>query len=421
MKQEAMLFATAIGLQKPWYISKVDFDAEKRRLDIYVDFEKGSKFEYEGKDTEGNPVKGRFGVHDTRKKTWRHLNFFEHECYLHCRVPRVKLDNGKVKTCNPPFSGLNNGFTQLFEALLLQLCKSMPIAQVSNLTNESEHKLWEMLDRYIIAGRKVEVFADIKSVGVDETAKAKGHNYITIFADLKKKRVIYVTEGKDNTTVKRFVKDLEEHGGIASQIKEVSCDLSRAFIKGVGENLPEAEITFDKFHVVKILNTAVDKVRRQEIKTQTILKNARYVVLKNPENLTKKQKKKLEELQLSKLNLKTMRAMHIRENFQEIYGSRSKEEFEDLLKKWYFWATHSRIPQMIKVAKTIKTHWAGIVSWYESRINNGILEGINSIVQAVKARARGYRTMQNFSNIIYLLKGDLNFSIANPSYPLNFT
>ncbi|MBT6341632.1 MAG: ISL3 family transposase, partial [Desulfobacula sp.] len=141
----------------------------------------------------------------------------------------------------------------------------------------------------------------------------------------------------------------------------------------------------------------------------------RYVLLKNHNNLTKNQKDKLEELKLSKLNLKSIRALHIRENFQEIYKASSEEEFETLLKKWYFWATHSRLGPIIKAAKTIKNHWDGVLEWKKSQINNGILEGLNSIVQAAKAKARGFRTFRNFRIVVFLLTGDLNFKALNPN------
>jgi transposase len=415
MFQSDELFTAAIGLQEPWYVKSLEFKVDEKRLDIQVDFRKGSKFEYE---TENG--KEKYPVHDTRKKTWRHLNFFEHECYLHCRVPRVKLDNGKVKTCDPPFAGKSNGFTLLFEALLLQLVKSMSVAETSRLVGVNENKIWQMIGRYVEMGRYLEVYDEVKSIGVDETSKAKRHDYISIFLDMKKRKVIYVTEGRGSSTVERFVSDFENHGGSSKNISEICCDLSPAFIKGITENLPNAEITFDKFHVVKIINTAVDEIRREEKKSQTILKNARYVVLKNKDNLTVKQKRHLEELKLSKKNLKTLRAMHIRESFQNIYEAETQEEFEKMLKEWYFWATHSRMPKMIKVAKTIKKHWEGILRWYESKINNGIMEGLNSIFQMMKSRARGYRTIKNFVNMIYLTKGDLNFSLVNSSYPLYF-
>jgi transposase len=191
--------------------------------------------------------------------------------------------------------------------------------------------------------------------------------------------------------------------------------MSPAFIKGVEENLPDAQITFDKFHVLKIINEAVDKVRKEESKHLGILKNTKYIFLKNNRTLTKKQSAKLAELSISKLNLKSIRALHIRENFQEIYYAQSKEDFEKLLKKWYFWATHSKLEAIKEAAYTIKRHWDGVLAWFESRINNGILEGLNSIIQSCKNKARGYKTTRNFKIIAYLVTGDLNFKVINPN------
>lgn len=417
MLQTTELFQKAIGLTSPWYISKVEFNTQAKKLDIYVDFIRGAKFGYTEIVESGAKIAGEFPAYDTSQKTWRHLNFFEHECYLHCRVPRIKLINGKTRIITPPFAGLSKGFTLLFEALLMQLCKGMTIAEVSKLTKESSHKIWEMLDRYIQSGRDLSDYTAVRKIGTDETAIAKGHNYITLFVDLVERNVLYFTAGKDNSTIKRFVEDLQKHKGNAQNITHVSQDLSPAFIKGVKDNLPNAKITFDKFHLLKLINKAVDQTRRDEAINQPILKNARFAILKNEQNLTAKQKEKLGEIQLSKLNLKTIRAMHLRENFQTIYTADSRELFEQLLKKWYFWATHSQLPALIHVAKTIKDHWEGVMNWYDSRINNGILEGINSLVQAAKAKARGYRTFKNFANIIYLLKGDINFSAVNEYLP----
>ena len=188
--------------------------------------------------------------------------------------------------------------------------------------------------------------------------------------------------------------------------------MSPAFIKGVMENLPKSQITFDKFHIVKKINEAVDEVRKQEAAGNPMLKNSRYALLKNENNLTKNQREKLQELKMSKLNFKAIRAMHIRENFQEIYKSDNLEEFTINLKKWYFWATHSRLKPIIKVAKTIKSHWDGVIRWKISQINNGVLEGLNSVLQAAKRKARGYK-YEHFKTMAYLLTGKLDFGRIN--------
>ena len=188
--------------------------------------------------------------------------------------------------------------------------------------------------------------------------------------------------------------------------------MSPAFIKGVEENLINAAITFDKFHVLKGLNEAVDEVRRQEQKDHPELKNSRYIFLKNPENLTDKQANRLEDIKLKNLNLKTIRAYQIRLNFQELW-LQPPDKAEAFLKKWYFWATHSRLEPVKEAAYTIKRHWDGVLNWFKSRINNGILEGFNSLVQAAKARARGYRTTEYLITMIYLITGKLRFNLPS--------
>ncbi|MGB7295085.1 MAG: transposase, partial [Candidatus Aminicenantales bacterium] len=191
---------------------------------------------------------------------------------------------------------------------------------------------------------------------------------------------------------------------------QICCDMAPGFIAGVEKDFPNARITFDKFHVLKVLNEAVDEVRREEQDLRPELKKTRYIWLKNPENLKQREAAVLEELQIKKLNLKTMKAYHIRLNFQELWNQ-TAQEAERFLKKWYFWATHSRLEPIKEAAYTIKRHWTGILRWFRSRINNGILEAINSLVQAAKARARGYRTTKNLITMIYLIAGKLKFNL----------
>ena len=184
------------------------------------------------------------------------------------------------------------------------------------------------------------------------------------------------------------------------------CDMSLAFIKGVREYFPETKLTFDKFHIVKVIKDALAQVRCEERKNDPELSQTRYIWLKNPENLTIKQRERLKELKISRSNLKTVRAWHIKLNFQDIFNRfRPAEEGESLLKKWYFWATHSRLTPMKEAACTIKRHWDGVVQLFRSHINNGILEGTNSLIQAAKARVRGYRTKKNLIAMIYLIAG----------------
>lgn len=188
--------------------------------------------------------------------------------------------------------------------------------------------------------------------------------------------------------------------------------MSPSFISGVERNFPHAHLTFDKFHIMKIINEAVDEVRRQEQKQRPELKRTRYIWLKNPENLKPCQRKELNDLKLPKLNLKTSRAYHIRLNFQQLF-EQPPDRAEAFLKKWYFWATHSRLEPIKQAAYTIKRHWNGVPRWFETRISNGLLEGLNSLIQAAKARARGYRTIRNLCTMIYLIAGKLDFDFPS--------
>ncbi len=168
------LFLQALGIESPWYIKEIEFQASSNRLDVYIDFTKGSKFMDE---RSGTVCK----VHDTQQKNWRHLNFFQYNCYLHARVPRIICPDGRVRLISPPWSGVVAGFTLLFEAHLIQLCQATPVHNVSKLTGVSDYLLWRVLDVYVNAARFYEDFSEIRTIGLDETSVAKGHEYITLF------------------------------------------------------------------------------------------------------------------------------------------------------------------------------------------------------------------------------------------------
>jgi len=407
------LFAKALLIEKPWFVEEVKFDLAAGKLEIWIDFERGSTFYFEDEEL---GIKGQFKAYDTTCKTWRHLNFFQYQCLLHAWVPRVDLGNGKFRQVQTPWEGHAIGFTLLFEALILELVKLMPVHNVCELFGINDNKVWTMIKAYTTKARAEEDYSGVEVVGFDETSVRKNHDYVSLGVDLVEKKTIFVTEGKDSKVIADFVQDLIAHGGLPENIKQVSCDMSPAFIKGVEENLPKADIVFDRFHVTKVINEAVDKVRRSEVANNPILRSTRYIFLKNRENLTGYQQRQLEGIRLSGLNLKTMKALNIREAFQQIYQAFTPEMFVKLLRKWYFWATHSRIEPIKEAAYTIARHWKGIVSWINYKISNGILEGFNSIFQAAKAKARGYQRFDSIKAIIYLLTGKLDFSKINPYY-----
>lgn len=399
------LFQLALGLEDPWFVSSSTFDVDKKRLDIRIDFKPGSVFRCPHCDQEG--VK----AYDTTEMTWRHLNFFQHEAYLTARVPRISCsDCGILKLQSFPWSRRESGFTLLFEAMIMAMAKSMPVKSIAAIIGEHDTRIWRIINHYVEEAREREDHSAVTMVGVDETSSKRGHNYVTLFVDLAVPKVLFATEGKDASTVKRFSDDLVAHKGKPESIKEICSDMSPAFIKGVNDNFADAQLTFDKFHIMQVITNAVDEVRRQEQKDRPELQRSRYLWLKNQNNLKAAQRDRLVELSLPKMNLKTARAYRMRLTFQEFF-EQPPALAEAFLKKWYFWATHSRLQPMKEAAYTIKRHLPGILRWFTSRINNGVLEGINSLIQATKARARGYRSNRYLINMIYLINGKLNFGL----------
>ncbi len=402
--KDTELLQLALGLAPPWTVVSCHFDAEQRRLDIGLGFPRGSRFPCP------SCGQGNCPVHDTEQKSWRHLNFFQHEAHLVARVPRIRCGRCGVLQVALPWARPGSGFTLLFEAFIMILAQAMPVKRIAELIGEHDTRLWRVLEHYVERAREQADYSALRHLGVDETASKRGHNYVSLFVDLEQARTVFVTEGKDASTIERFQADLLDHGGSPEAVEEVCCDMSPAFILGVESHLPEARLTFDKFHVLKLLNAAVDEVRRREQRERPELKRTRYLWLKNPERLTAQQRTILETLHPKSLNLKTVRAYRIRLAFQALW-KQPPELAEAFLKKWYFWATHSRLKPIQQCAKTFKKHWQGILNWFQSLVNNGILEGINSLIQAAKARARGYRTVKNFITMIYLISGKLDFRL----------
>jgi transposase len=402
--RDTSLLQLALGIVPPWAVTDSDFDAEARRLDIHIDFAAGSRFACPSCSAANCPP------HDTEQMSWRHLNFFQHQAYLHARVPRVRCARCGVKTVSVPWARAGGGFTLLFEALIMTLVSAMPVNAVARLVGEHDTRLWRIIHHYVERARASSDLSAVTRVAIDETAARRGHHYITLFVDIDQARVVFATEGKDAATVAAFADDLTAHRGDPDAIAEVCIDMSPAFIRGVADSLPNAAVTFDKFHAVKIINDAVDRVRRAERKVHALLAGTRYLWLRNPDNLSQRQRAIFDDLPVR--HLKTARAWRIRLAFQELYQQPSTGMAVAYLKRWYCWATHSRLPPIIDAAHTIKRHWDGILRWFHSKIANGLIEGINSLVQAAKAKARGYRSMRNLTAIVYLLAGKLDINPA---------
>jgi transposase len=402
---ERELFSAALGIEGPVYINEITFDEIASELHIHMDFRRGGRFTCSECGEKDLPV------YDTVEKTWRHLNFFQYKCYIHMRTPRTQCTKCGKRLWAPSWGRKQSGFTALFEAFVMALAREMPIAKkIAELVGEQDTRIWRIVHKHVESAYAKKTFSSVEKIGCDETSSRKGHNYVTVFADMDSGEVLFATPGKDSGTVKAFAGELSQHDARAEQIKEVTMDMSPAFIAGVGEHLPEAEVTFDKFHVMQSLNKAQDEVRRMEQKENPLLKRTRYIWLKNPENLTAEQKKQMETLRFK--NLKTAKVYQMKLTFQDIYRNmREPKAAEESIKKWLSWAVRSRLEAIKKFAQLVKGHFAGIMRYFSSRLTSGAMEGINSRIQEIKRRARGFRNIKNFISMIYLEAAGLDLAL----------
>jgi transposase len=407
MAMSNQLFEAALGIKSPWFVRAVDFDAAQRQLTISIDFAPGSRFAHA-------KAPGEHPVHDTQIKRLLHLNFFQHECHLHVRVPRVRLPDGKVALVQPDWVGKLAGFTLLFEALVLMLAQQMPFAAVARLVGECWHRVHAICARYVELALAQTDLSEIEAAAIDETSYRRGHNYLTLAADADARKVVFVTEGRDAGTIVDFAEHLRAHNADPENITSVSIDMSPAFIKGVTDHLPNARITFDKFHVIAHASQAVDQMRRLEQKTDPALKGLRWTLLKDKSKLSRDQANDLDTLIAHFTTKRTARAWLYREQLRDILDRKQINVVSTMLAQWCSNVMRSKVEPMKEVAAMIRKHFAGIVAWAQTQRSNGFLEAINGLFQAAKRKARGYTRFQTMRTVLFLIAGKLNFSAINP-------
>jgi transposase len=405
------IFAAALNISDPWYIAGLRFDEKPKekpgKLHVRIDFHQGARFAIPG-------VPGEHPVHDTVSKTYRHLNFFQHDCYFDVRVPRVKLPDGSVRQVTPPWAGKLSGLTQLFEALVLVMGREMTFSGVARRTGLSLHRVMEVCHRYFDDAVSRRDDNEVRNVAVDETSRARGHSYVTLFADAETRRVLFVADGREADTVEAFVRNLKIHHGQPSLIENISIDMSGAYISGVKQHLPNAEVTFDKFHVIAHASEAVDETRRQEQKLDPGLKGLRWVLLKDRKKLTIAQRAELDSLVRRMTSSRTARAWTYREQLREILTRNQPNVVRALLHRWCRNVLSSKVEPMKAVARMIREHFEGVIAWVDSRQTNGFLEAINGLFQAAKRKARGYASYRTIRTVIFLIAGKLDFAEINP-------
>jgi transposase len=398
------LFGMALGLHTPWQVDGIEFKpgaAGGEELHLTLGFARGSRFA----DAKGQACP----VHDTVSRTWQHLNFFEHACYLHCQVPRIKTSEGKVETVPVPWARPGSGFTLLFEALAMALIeREMPVKRVAEMLRVNPQRVWTVFNHWVCEARKRDDPSAVTRLGFDETSSRKGHDYITIGVDMDAKRLLHAEPGKGQEAIVAIQRYLASQEVKPEQVVEASMDMSPAFMAGVAKAFPKAKITFDRFHVVKLLNEAMDTVRKLEQRESKALKGHKYTFLKDWDRLS--DKRRLELVNLMDEYPRLGEAYRLKALFNDLWAMPNTPSAEAHLAAWTEEVQRSGIQPFMQFAKTVKSHWTGIVRFIESRLTNGLLEGINHKIQLAKRRARGYRNIHNFINMAYFLCGKLDFS-----------
>lgn len=409
------LFHELLGLGLKWEVSDSQFDRQSSCVVLQIK-ETQRLWESERCPKDGGLV---FSYDHTEELVWRHLNVFQHRCEIRCRLPRGKCRQcGHVHRVRPPWEGLSLHFSKEFEAYALLLMREMPIARVAEVMGETDTRLWRMLFKHVEAAYTEADFSKVCCVGVDEMSVRKGQNYVSIFADLVAKRVLFSTEGRDKETWTKFIEALEAHNGHAHALTQVSMDMSRSYQAGVKEHCRHAQVVFDKFHVIAHVNQAVDKVRRAELRrgkpgAWESLSGSQWLWRKNPENLTPEEQQRWGKLIRDK-NLVTAKAYQMRLVLQGIYQSPDANQARARFKVWCRWVRWvgrvyklALFGSMIRVAEMIETHLKGILAHWKWHLTNAFMEGLISVFSAVKRKARGYRSSIYLITILYLVAGKL--------------
>ena len=349
---------------------------------------------------------------------WRHLNVFEHHCHIRCELPRARCRQcGHTHRVCPPWEGLSKHFTKAFEAYALLLAREMPVKRAAAIVEETDTRFWRLIAAHVSAARAAEDHSAVICVGVDEMNLRNGRVYLSIFADMEKRRVLFGTEGKDVQAWSRFIDDLEKHNGHRDGILEVSMDMSPSYQKGVSHYCRNARIVFDKYHVIANVCQAVDEVRKMESscgheRARQDLQNTLWLWRKNPQSLTENERVRMENLRSK--HLWTAKAYQMRLALQEIYTEPHSGKAGEAFLNWCHWvrdvgqvAPSAIFRSMVRAAKTIFRHLEGIMAHWQHRLTNAYMEGLNSVFSATKRKARGYRTTECLLTMLYLVAGKL--------------
>lgn len=350
-----------------------------------------------------------------RVRRWRHVSLWGIPVFLSYQPRRVRCPEHGIRVEGIPWSMGKKPISFPLITVLAFWTRLLPWDQVARLFGVSWNTVRSAVDAAVAYGREREDYRGVRLIGIDEISRKKGHIYHTQVYDLERKRLIWTGAGRDKDSLRRFFEWWGEER--TADIEGVCCDMWQSYIDVIKEYCGEAVIVFDKFHIVRHLMEAVDKVRRMEAKAladsgSEVLKGSRYIWLKNPWNLTVKQKAALTEL--IRMNLATVKAYFLKELFRKLWGYQRKAWAARYLKRWFWWATHSRIKPLRDFAWMLRRHEEGILAYFDLRIDNGSVEAMNNNAKAISHRARGYRSEHTFS--LALIHGLGKLELPQPQH-----
>ena len=375
------LFTKLLVLQRPWSVERVQIDEEANSVEVFLHHRRNARF----RCPECGVILPLYDHVPPRR--WRHLDHGSWMTRLHARIPRVACLLHGIRQVRVPWALPGARFSLAFEGHAIHTLLEADVLGASRLLRISWDEAWGIMERAVGRGLKAKKQRIIARLGVDEKAVAKRHQYFTLVSDLDRGTVEFIAEGRKIASLDAYYESLTVRQ--KAGIRAVAMDMWEPFITSTWKHLPRAweKIVFDRFHVMKHMTEAVDDVRKAEHRRlqaqgDDTLKRTKYLWLFSQENLPEKHAERF--AQLKAMNLKTGRAWAIKESLRALWAYRRKGWAKRFWKKWYHWATHSRLKPVVEVARMLKRHLANVLSYCDHRITNAASEGLNSKIQGVK-------------------------------------
>jgi transposase len=395
-----------LGLESPWSVDRVNLDLSGGRVDVHVKHDKGARWVCPQCDR-------KLACRDhSPERTWRHLDTCQFQTYVHGRVPRVDCPDHGVVQAKVPWAEDRSRFTLLFERFAIDVIhESATILGACRLLGIRWDACWGIMERAVRRGQARKQEEVIPVLCVDEKAVRKGHDYVTLVCDYATSTVAHVEDGRKAASLGAYFEGLTEEQ--LAGIEAISMDMWEPYVQATLAHVPDArsKIVFDRFHIMKQMTHAVDLVRRAENRELRSLGDdrlvrTRYLWLYSEENLPDKHRDRFEDLKQG--TLKVARAWAIKECLRSLWSYRSEGWARKYFRKWFHWATHSRLTPVRNVAHMINVRLRNVLTYCRLQLTTSVAEGLNSKITAIKTRACGYRNREHFKTAIYFFCGGLD-------------